>query len=99
MSKHVSAGETPLFPLPAPQLLSMCLACNQLMVSIHCIWLQVQHQLNISAEAIQLTDDFIKKSFRLTTILEAGHAINKPEVLFRNITEEEVEQLRDRCEV
>ena len=69
------------------------------MISIHCIWLQLQHQLNIPAEATQLTDDFIKKSFRLTTILEAGHAINKPEVLFRNITEEEVEQLRDRCDV
>ena len=57
---------------------------------------QVQHQLNVSAEAVQLTDDFVKKSYSLTSMLEAGHAINKPEVLFRNITDDEVEQLRER---
>lgn len=59
---------------------------------------QVQQQLNVSAESLQLTDDFLKKSYDLGSILPAGHHINKPEVLFRNITDEEVEQLRDRCD-
>lgn len=61
--------------------------------------LQVQQQLNIPADAVQLTDDFLKKSYSLTSILKAGHTINKPEVLFRNITNDDVEQLRDRCAV
>lgn len=60
------------------------------------VMLQVQHQLNVPAEAIQLTGDFLKKSYSLTSILKTGHAINKPEVLFRNIMDDEVEQLRDR---
>ena len=59
---------------------------------------QVQQQLNVSAESLQLTDEFLKKSYDLGSILPAGHKINKPEVLFRNITDEEVGQLRDRCD-
>ena len=52
--------------------------------------------MNLSDAALHLSDDLIAQSFDLTSILVPGHAINKPEVLFRNITEEEVEQLRDR---
>lgn len=58
--------------------------------------MQVQQQLNVSAESLHLTDDFLKKSYDLSSILPPGHHINKPEVLFRNITDEEVEQLRNR---
>ncbi|DBA80051.1 hypothetical protein WJX79_001269 [Trebouxia sp. C0005] len=57
---------------------------------------KVQQQLNVSAESLHLTDDFLKKSYDLSSILPPGHQINKPEVLFRNITDEEVEQLRNR---
>ena len=60
-------------------------------------FLQVQQQLNVSAESLHLTDDFLKKSYDLSSILPPGHHINKPEVLFRNIADEEVEQLRNRC--
>lgn len=56
----------------------------------------MQHQLNVSAESLQLTDSFLKKSYALATIIPPGHHINKPEVLFRNITDEEVDQLRER---
>lgn len=59
--------------------------------------MQVQQQLNVSAESLQLSDSLLKKSYALGSILPPGHHINKPEVLFRNITEEEVEQLRSRC--
>lgn len=58
---------------------------------------QVQQQLNVSPESLQLTDSFLKKSYALGTIIAPGHHINKPEVLFRNITDEEVDELRDRC--
>ena len=60
------------------------------------MWPQVQQQLNVSAESLQLTDSLLKKSYALATIIPPGHKINKPEVLFRNVTDEEVEQLRDR---
>lgn len=52
--------------------------------------------MNLSDAALHLSDDLIAQSYDLTSILAPGHAINKPEVLFRNITEEEVQQLRDR---
>ncbi len=51
----------------------------------------------MSAESLHLTDDFLKKSYDLSSILPPGDHINKPEVLFRNIADEEVEQLRNRC--
>ena len=57
---------------------------------------QVQQQLNVPPESLQLTDSFLKKSYALGSIITPGHRINKPEVLFRNITDEEVDQLRDR---
>ena len=57
---------------------------------------QVQHQLNVSAESMHLTDSLLKKSYALGNIIPPGHHINKPEVLFRNITDEEVDQLRER---
>ena len=57
---------------------------------------QVQQQLNVSAESLRLTDSFLKKSYALASIVPPGHHINKPEVLFRNITDEEVDQLRER---
>ena len=63
---------------------------------LHLLCMQVQHQLNVSAESLQLTDDLLKKSYDLTGILAAGHQINKPEVLFRNILDEEVDQLRQK---
>ena len=57
---------------------------------------QVQHQLNVLDEQLHLTDSFLKKSYALASIIPPGHRINKPEVLFRNITDEEVDQLRER---
>jgi len=56
----------------------------------------VQQQLNVSPESLHLTDAFLKKSYDLCSILPAGHHINKPEVLFRNILDEELDQLRER---
>ena len=58
--------------------------------------MQVQQQLNMSAESLQLSDSLLKKSYELGSIIPPGHHINKPEVLFRNITDEEVDQLRSR---
>lgn len=58
--------------------------------------LQVQQQLNVSALSLRLTDSLLKKSYALASIIPPGHHINKPEVLFRNITDEEVDELRER---
>ncbi|KAL3147164.1 hypothetical protein ABBQ32_002671 [Trebouxia sp. C0010 RCD-2024] len=57
---------------------------------------KVQQQLNVSALSLRLTDSLLKKSYALASIIPPGHHINKPEVLFRNITDEEVDELRER---
>ena len=58
--------------------------------------LQVQTFLNLPPTAFQLTDGFVQATRSLHTLVLPGHKLNKPEVLFRNITEEEQTSLYER---
>ena len=56
----------------------------------------MQNFLNLPATAFQLTDGFVQATRNLHTLVSPGHKLNKPEVLFRNITEEEQAALYER---
>ena len=58
--------------------------------------LQVQAFLNLPPTAFQLTNGFVQATRNLHTLVSPGHKLSKPEVLFRNITEEEQEALYER---
>eukprot|EP00891_Asterochloris_glomerata_P008560 jgi/Astpho2/8560/e_gw1.00125.5.1_t len=80
-----------------PQCKTLLAACLGLVVVLGAlvapympsVTVKVQTFLNLPPTAFQLTDSFVQATRNLHTLVSPGHKLNKPEVLFRNISEEE----------